>query len=107
MLLGVWYCLYMPNETVLSKRLLDCRIAAGLTQVEAAEALGIEQPQLSKWENNHHVPNLETLRHIATVYAVTLSSLLEEPPDEALTAKDVVQLVRDLETPDTPGEGGE
>ena len=69
------------------KRLLACRKAARLTQVEAAELLGISGGYLSELESGKKKPSIDVLEKACVAYRQTLEWLLfgeeEGLPDEA------------------------
>lgn len=54
-----------------------CRLEAGLTQRGAAEAIGVTQGAVSKWESGIADPILPRLADIARVYGVELDVLLD------------------------------
>lgn len=49
-------------------RLRELRQAAGLTQAEAAERLGLPQHVISRWERGEHAPSLKQFPAIAKAY---------------------------------------
>lgn len=72
-----------PNEhRVVGVRLRDARLAAGLTQAEVAEALGLSRPTLAAVEKGtRKITGLE-LRRLARLYQRDVAWLLgEEDPD--------------------------
>lgn len=52
------------------------RIAAGMTQQQLADALGIAQQSVTRWETGEREPRISTLRRIAAVLGCDLSALL-------------------------------
>lgn len=58
------------------ERLLAARERRKLTQVKAAAAIGCGQSWLSKLERDLSQPSISTLRKIAAVYGVSLSTLI-------------------------------
>lgn len=52
------------------------RIAAGMTQQQLADALGIAQQSVARWEAGEREPRVSTLRRIAAVLGCDLSALL-------------------------------
>lgn len=58
------------SRTVLGARLRQARESKGLTQAEAAEALGVGQSTLSDWETGESRPRDETIRHVLEVLGV-------------------------------------
>jgi transcriptional regulator with XRE-family HTH domain len=67
------------------------RVAAGLSQADVEKASGVPKTMLSRYENNHVSPSLDSLSRIALAIGVSQGSLLGEP-DIA-----VMVLVRELE----------
>jgi transcriptional regulator with XRE-family HTH domain len=59
----------------LHERLARMRLAAGLTQREAAQALGIKSPSVAQWESGRSRPDLERLPVLARIYKVTIEEL--------------------------------
>ena len=61
-----------PDKTTyagrFAARLRELRQAAGLTQAEAAERLGLPQQTISKWERGEHTPSLKQYPAIAKAY---------------------------------------
>ena len=54
----------------------DARKENGYTQKQIADMLGIEQSNISDWENNISRPEYENLIKLAKIYGETLESLL-------------------------------
>lgn len=63
---------------MISDRLKQIRIGAGLSQIAMAKALNVTQGAISQWERGTVVPDIITLLRIATMFAVALDDLLEE-----------------------------
>ena len=78
----------MPEQPAagLGVRIRKARKAAGLSQYELAELLGVVQGAVSQWERGQTEPSL---RHFIRMVRLLGPSLLElddeEPPDEAVT----------------------
>ena len=53
------------------------RKAAGLTQKQLADKLGIYQKDVSRWENNELTPNAVTFARICKAIHVSADELLE------------------------------
>jgi transcriptional regulator with XRE-family HTH domain len=72
--------LAMPTQkapaTPFGARLIALRKAAGLTQVQLADALGITQPSLSYHESEGGPPSGELLLKMATALRVSVADLL-------------------------------
>lgn len=82
-----------------SEKLQELRKRKGLTQEEAAQALYVSRTAVSKWESGRGYPNIESLKAIAALFAVTVDELLSG--DEVLTIaeanqKQAVTHIRDL-----------
>jgi len=57
-------------------RFRKLRLQCNLTQKQVADTLGIEQSNVSDWENNVSRPEYENLIALARLYDETLESLL-------------------------------
>ncbi|MBO4927648.1 MAG: helix-turn-helix domain-containing protein [Clostridiales bacterium] len=53
-----------------------------LTQKELAKKLSTSERQISRWENGHLIPSLDTIDSIARVFGVTIFDLLAEESTE-------------------------
>ena len=65
------------------EKLQHLRRQAGLTQEELAQALYVSRTAVSKWESGRGYPSIDSLKHIARYFHVTIDQLLSG--DEALT----------------------
>lgn len=65
----------------IAKRLADRRRAAGLTQEELAEKLGVSRQAVSKWERSESSPDTDNLISLARLYDVSLDDLLYMDPE--------------------------
>lgn len=65
------------------------REAAGLTQSDVAETLGIAQVTVSRWENNARRPEEDDLARLAELYGVTPSFFSAPAREAGLTAGDL------------------
>jgi transcriptional regulator with XRE-family HTH domain len=68
----------------IGQKLKAIRRARNITQVELARAAGFVQPYISRGENEHFTPSLETLEKWARALGLTVYQLLrdsEEPPE--------------------------
>lgn len=61
----------------LGKKLKDARVAAGLTQVQLANILNVEQKDISRWERNDRTPNVITFGRICEAVGASADELLE------------------------------
>ena len=59
-----------------NEKLQELRKAKGLTQEELAEALYVSRTAVSKWESGRGYPNIDSLKAIAKLFAVTIDDLL-------------------------------
>lgn len=57
-------------------RFRKLRLQCNLTKKQVADTLGIEQSNISDWENNVSRPEYENLIALARLYDETLESLL-------------------------------
>ena len=81
------------------------RLGTGLTQNQAAVALGVSQPYLSQLEMGHRPVTPELARSATTLYRLPATALpMPEPPSEREVA-DAAQLARQLSGLGYPGFG--
>ena len=66
--------IYDPRYAELRQRLREARLAAGLTQVEAAQALGTNQQFINRCEAGDRRIDFLEVCDFATLYAVPLDS---------------------------------
>ena len=80
------------NDYSFGEKLFRYRKAAGLTQVQLADQLGIGSKAVSKWENGAAKPTTDILRKVATLYGVSVESLLAErdEPDRSQSISKIV-----------------
>ena len=64
----------MDNSTVITKRLNEARLAAGISQKQLGIAAGIDEfsasPRINQYERGVHVPDFATLERLALVLNV-------------------------------------
>jgi len=97
----------MSNERkVLADRLREAREAAGLSQEDVAQKLGLLRPAISQIENGHRRVEALELARLAKLYGRPLSFFADEEPVGAtrfdalhraaaeLSAKDRAEVVR-------------
>lgn len=58
-----------------------CRRRAGLTQAQAAIAIGVTQGTISQWENGNTYPVGERMLIVAEVYGCTIDELFQTEND--------------------------
>ena len=59
----------------LGLKIKECREAKGMTQLQLAEAVGVDQAAISYYEKDFKVPSLAVAKRIATALGVTLDYL--------------------------------
>lgn len=59
-------------------KIKNARLAAGLTQEQAAGALGVSRQTVSNWENGKTYPDIISVVKMSDLYHVTLDHLLKE-----------------------------
>ena len=60
----------------IGKSLKEHRENAKLTQTELAKRTGIKQQNISRWENNTHIPNVADCIVLASFYQITIDFLI-------------------------------
>jgi transcriptional regulator with XRE-family HTH domain len=66
----------MGQERHFGNRLRESRVAAGLSHSELEELSGIPKARLSRYENGHVEPSIQTLARLAKALNVSEASLL-------------------------------
>lgn len=85
---GVFFNHPHTLEVSIGTKLKSLRLQAGLTQTQLANAAGILQGVLTRYETDKKVPSAPRLAAIARALGVTVEEILEEsPPTSAQTAK--------------------
>ncbi len=64
------------NSNTLGKRIMALRKAAGMTQEQVAERLGVSPQAVSKWENDVSCPDVALIPRIAQLFNVSTDQLL-------------------------------
>ena len=64
------------DDRTFGQRLRAARIAAGYSQSELEEISGIPKARLSRYENGHVAPSIQTLERLARALEVSEASLL-------------------------------
>ena len=78
------------NRVNLGLQIRRYRIAAGKSQKELAEDLGVTQMSLSHWENNRNAPSINSLIDICNSLGITANDLLDAGTSEnRLSAKEL------------------
>lgn len=63
-------------------QLKKLRLAAGLRQVDVAEALSVDQAAISQWENGKSRPSRKYHAPLANLYGVSVATLLTAVSDD-------------------------
>lgn len=74
----------LPDST--ASRIRSARMAAALTQQEVADALGIDQRTVTRWETGQSPPRVRNLREFASLTGTSLDDLRGERLAEAAAA---------------------
>lgn len=74
----------MTEKATFGEILRTARLAAGFSQSDLSEKSGLPKPTLSRYENGHVLPSLQTLRKLADALGIGESALLpgSKSPDE-------------------------
>jgi transcriptional regulator with XRE-family HTH domain len=64
-------------------RLQALRLAAGLTQAELAEKIGVHRVAVARWEGDEREPNWSNVVALAKALGVDCRAFTEEPSTEA------------------------
>lgn len=84
----------LPEE--LGTRLVQAREARHLSQDDVASLLGVSRVLVSHWERGQRMPSAQVLERLASIYGVTLGTLLD--PGKVPQPSDLVELLyRDAE----------
>lgn len=65
-------------------KLKRARREKGLTQEQAAEALGVSRQTVSNWENNKSYPDIVSVIKMSDLYSVSLDHLLKDKEEKAM-----------------------
>jgi transcriptional regulator with XRE-family HTH domain len=80
----------MKDEKTFGLRLRETRIREGLSQSDLEEISGIPKARLSRYENGHVAPSIQTLERLARALKVSEASLLG---DERATVDDFFRIL--------------
>lgn len=64
------------NDRLFGRRPREARVQAGFSQSELEERSGIPKARLSRYENGHVIPSIQTLERLAGALQVSEASLL-------------------------------
>lgn len=68
----------MSDARTFGRRLRETRLKAGLSQSDLEEISGIPKARLSRYENGHVAPSIQTLERLAKALGVSEASLLDD-----------------------------
>jgi transcriptional regulator with XRE-family HTH domain len=68
--------MHLSDGKHFGQRLREARVAAGLSQSELEEISGIPKARLSRYENGHVEPSIQTLARLSRALNVSEASLL-------------------------------
>jgi transcriptional regulator with XRE-family HTH domain len=68
------------TEAIVARNLRAARIAAGMTQAQLAEAIGVTNESLSRAERGTILPTVRTLARAATVLGTSIDALAGRVP---------------------------
>lgn len=77
----------MDDREIIAKNLVKLREANRLTQAELAEQLNYTDKAISKWERGESLPDVLTLKKVATILGSDVNFILQEHEDEEFVAK--------------------
>lgn len=63
-------------KQIISKKLIQYRRAAKLTQAQVAKKISYSDKSISKWERGEALPDVAVLKELATIYGVTVEHLI-------------------------------
>lgn len=66
----------IKDDRTFGERLREARTRAGMSQSDLEELSGIPKARLSRYENGHIVPSIQTLERLAVALKVSEASLL-------------------------------
>ena len=73
----------MFDQCRFAKKLAALRKSRGFSQIDIAQALGVSDKTISKWETGGSTPSLETLSDLADFYQESLPSLVHKLENQA------------------------
>ena len=62
---------------MLSRKLKEMRMEAGLTQEQAAEKLGVTRSAIARWETNKGIPDISNLIAISNYFHISLDEMIK------------------------------
>ncbi len=83
------------ETSALSRQLRELRTRSGLTQVAAAQALGIANTTLSQYESGKRIPGIKMLKSLSALYSMPLDqffSAKEKQGNSSLSGEEIAKL---------------
>jgi len=68
----------MGDDRTFGRRLRETRVKGGLSQSDLEEISGIPKARLSRYENGHVAPSIQTLERLSRALGVSEASLLDD-----------------------------
>lgn len=78
-----------------SESLQAARRQCGISQMEAAERLGVSRQTIYRWESGESEPTLENLRSLADLYGMAVDELLNGPAEPDVPEEDAAEPPQD------------
>lgn len=75
--------------TTFAEKLKSARKQSGMSQEKLAEAIGVSRQTVTKWETSLGLPDIENLKALSTLFAISLDELL---CDDAINKEGKVQV---------------
>ena len=76
----VWPEVATPHQTRIGKRIARARNAKGWTQHQLADAIGVNDSQISRYETGRHTPKPHRYEALANALEVPAESFFYDPP---------------------------
>ena len=80
-----------PRTDSIGIRLREARLAAGLSQSMLERKSGVPKSMLSRYENDHLLPSVRTLRRLAESIGVPASALFEDEGSPAMLDRELAR----------------
>ncbi len=69
-------------KQIIAENIIELRKRHKMTQAELAEELNYTDKAVSKWERGESIPDIQTLKELASKFGVTVDYILNENSDE-------------------------
>ena len=82
-----------------TQRLIYFRKSSGVSQIQAAEKLGVSRQTIGRWEQGVSSPSMENLIALSELYGVPIDALVKDdwvPPEEKPPEVQVVEIPVDI-----------